>query len=128
MFNFRIKCDNGAVCTIRAIDSGTAIKLFCEAEGCSIEWFLEHCTIELKEEEPTVKVTQCDIILQHLKEFGSISSLEAMKEYGIMRLASRINDLKNQGYPIISNTKIMKNRFGETVHFAEYKLVKEKEI
>lgn len=128
MFNFRIKCDNGAVSIYRAKDTGSAIKLFCEAEGCSVEWFVAHCKIELREEEPTVKVTQCNIILQHLREFGSISSLEAMKEYGIMRLASRINDLKKQGYPIISNTKIMKNRFGETVHFAEYKLVEEKEI
>lgn len=128
MNNYKITCDNGAVSIYRAKDTESAIKLFCEAEGCSVWWFLEHCTIELKEEEPTMKVTQCNMILQHLKEHGSISSLEAMKEYGIMRLASRINDLKNQGYNISSYTKDMTNRFGKIVHFAEYKLVEEKEI
>lgn len=41
--------------------------------------------------------TQCEKILRHLKDYGSITSLEAMQEYGIMRLASRINDLRQGG-------------------------------
>lgn len=39
-------------------------------------------------------ITQCERILRHLKDYGSITSLEAVNEYGIMRLASRINDLR----------------------------------
>ena len=69
-----------------------------------------------------MKETQCDRILRHLVDFGSITSLEAMQEYGIMRLASRINDLKCQGYNIISETQTSKNRYGETTHFSVYKL------
>ena len=45
MYNFRIICDNGAKCTIRARSKGTAMMLFCKAEGCSVEWFSKHCTI-----------------------------------------------------------------------------------
>ena len=69
--------------------------------------------------------TQCDRILRHMKHFGSISSIEAISEYGILRLASRINDLKRQGHHIISETKSGKNRFGETTHFSVYRLAKE---
>lgn len=69
-----------------------------------------------------IKLTQCDIILRHLNTFGSITSLEAMQEYGIMRLASRINDLKRRGYPITGETATSKNRFGEKTSFKVYKL------
>jgi hypothetical protein len=58
-----------------------------------------------------------------MKDFGSISSLEAITEYGILRLASRINDLKRKGYPIISETKTGKNRYDESTHYKVYKLV-----
>lgn len=44
-------------------------------------------------------MTQCEQILRHMEQNGSISSLEAMQEYGIMRLASRITDLKKAGIP-----------------------------
>ena len=71
-----------------------------------------------------MKVTQCERILRHLKDYGSITSLEAVTEYGIMRLASRINDLKNRGYHIISETKTSKNRYGESVHYSVYRLAK----
>lgn len=68
-----------------------------------------------------MKETQCNKILEHLKTYGSISPLEAT-EYGCMRLASRISDLKARGYNIISERGTSKNRFGETVHFAVYRL------
>ena len=68
------------------------------------------------------KLTQCDMILRHLQDFGSISSLEAIGEYGILRLASRINDLRKRGYAITSTTKTVKNRYNETTHYSVYKL------
>lgn len=70
-----------------------------------------------------MKTTQCERILRHLRDFGSISSLEAITEYGILRLASRINDLKRKGYPIVSETKTGKNRYDESTHYKVYKLV-----
>lgn len=69
-----------------------------------------------------MKATQCERIIRHLKDYGTITSMEAMTEYGIMRLASRIKDLKNQGYSIISETKKSKNRYGEPVHYSVYRL------
>lgn len=39
-------------------------------------------------------MTQTEKVLRHMKRFGSITPLEAMEEYGIMRLGARIWDLK----------------------------------
>ena len=69
-----------------------------------------------------MKITQCDKVLRHLKDHGSITSIEAFNEYGILRLASRINDLRAQGIAIVSSTASGKNRYGETVHYSVYRL------
>lgn len=45
-----------------------------------------------------------------------------MQEYGIMRLASRINNLRAQGMVIVSEIEVGKNRYGETTHYAVYRL------
>lgn len=67
-------------------------------------------------------MTQCDRIIRHLEDFGSITSLEAIQEYGILRLASRISDLRRSGYRITSKTVSGKNRYGEKTHYSIYKL------
>lgn len=45
-----------------------------------------------------------------------------MREYGILRLASRIHDLKQMGYHITSTTVSKKNRYDEITHFKVYRL------
>lgn len=70
-------------------------------------------------------MNQCETILRHLRDYGSITSLEAMQEYGIMRLGARILDLKAQGVPIKSETVTGKNRYGERTCFARYSIIKE---
>ncbi len=72
-----------------------------------------------------MKITQCDRILRHLHDYGSITSLEAITEYGILRLASRINDLKRKGHNITSEMATGENRYGETTHFSVYRLIEE---
>lgn len=67
-------------------------------------------------------MTQNERILRHLDKYGSITSLEAMQEYGIMRLASRINDIKRSGVEIKTETVTGKNRFGEPTHYVRYSL------
>lgn len=67
-------------------------------------------------------MTQCELIQRHLEDYGSITSLEAMQEYGIMRLASRISDLKKLGVPIKKETVSGKNRYGEQTSYARYSL------
>lgn len=67
--------------------------------------------------------TQCDLILMHMKKYGSITHMEAASEYGIARLASRINDLRRQGVAIKSEIVTGKNRRSEPTHYAKYSLV-----
>ena len=66
--------------------------------------------------------TQCERILRHLRDFGSITAQEAIQEYGCMRLAARISDLRDSGVAIVSETVAGKNRYGETTHYAIYRL------
>lgn len=70
-------------------------------------------------------MTQNEKILRHLRKYGSITPLEALEEYGIMRLASRISDLKKEGAPITREIATSRNRFGESVRYAVYRLNKE---
>ncbi len=48
-----------------------------------------------------MEMTQCQRILRHLKDYGSITSVEAMREYGIMRLASRIRIYAAKVIPLL---------------------------
>ena len=69
------------------------------------------------------KPTQCERIIQYIRDFGSISTWEAMSDLGVARLASRIFDLKEQGY-VFEKTRVRtRNRYGEKVHYDEYRLV-----
>ena len=72
-----------------------------------------------------MKATQCDMVLEYMERFGSITQLEALQDLGCMRLASRISDLRQQGIAIGRRMKTSKNRYGEDVHFAEYFLIEE---
>ena len=65
---------------------------------------------------------QTDRILRHLRDHRHITSAEAFLEYGISRCASRIHDLRKQGYQIDSVPVKSTNRYGEPVHFARYEL------
>ena len=65
-------------------------------------------------------MTQVERILRHIRDYGSITSLEAMNEYGIMRLASRMSDIKKAGYKVRSETVTGKNRHEETTHYSRY--------
>lgn len=68
------------------------------------------------------KATQAQRVLAFMEEFGGITQFEAMKELGVMRLASRISDLKKQGYPIKGETIAVKNRFEEDCYIKRYRL------
>ena len=67
-------------------------------------------------------MTQVEQVIRHLRDYGSITSLEAMQDYGIMRLASRISDLRKAGMPIRVEMVSGKNRYGERITFARYTL------
>ena len=72
-----------------------------------------------------MKPTQCSKVLDYMKTFGSITQLQALQDISCMRLASRISDLRQQGYAIGRRMKTSKNRYGDDVYFAEYYLIEE---
>lgn len=67
-------------------------------------------------------MNQTERILRHLQTFGAITSLEAIQDYGILRLASRISELKKEGLPIQREMVSGHNRYGEVTSFARYSL------
>ena len=67
-------------------------------------------------------MTQCEMILKYLDDFGSITTYEAFVELGITRLASRINDLINDGYNFKKTWVYKKNRYGKSIKFLKYEL------
>lgn len=73
------------------------------------------------------KLTQCDRILHVTEDYGSIDPMIAIQEYGCMRLASRIADLKGMGHEIIAERTNGKNRYGEQTSYCTYRL-KNKEV
>lgn len=66
------------------------------------------------------EVTQKDRVLKYMYDTGSITSLDAIREFGITRLAAVIKDLRDLGYNINSKMEASKNRYNETVHYARY--------
>ena len=64
--------------------------------------------------------TQKDNILAHLKQYGMITPLDALKQYGCFRLGAIIHTLRHEGQMDIINL----NKTGE-VRYARYKLKKE---
>ena len=59
------------------------------------------------------KWTQCDEVVRYMTIHGAITQQEADR-LGIKRLASRINDLRNDGYAITTENVKVKSRFGDT--------------
>lgn len=72
------------------------------------------------------KPTQAQRVLDYIEEFGSITQLEALRDLGVMRLASRISDLRRMGVPIESTVETVKNRFDEKTYIKRYRLGGEK--
>ena len=65
-------------------------------------------------------ITQTEAVKRYIKEHGSITAFEAMSRLGIMRLASRISDLKAQGYKIKRELVKTKTRDGNATYIAKY--------
>lgn len=71
------------------------------------------------------KPSQNERILKYIHDFGSITQLEALNDLGVMRLASRISDLRSRGHAIISTAETVRNRYGEKCRIKRYKLQEE---
>lgn len=66
------------------------------------------------------KPTQNERILNYIEEFGSITQIDALRDLGVMRLASRVSSMKKDGVNIVSKTEAVKNRYGEVCYIKRY--------
>lgn len=57
-----------------------------------------------------------------MEENGAITPMEALKYTGCFRLASRIADLRHEGYEIDREMVTVSNQFGEKSSVASYSL------
>lgn len=67
-------------------------------------------------------MTQGEKIIIYIFEKGSISPMEAFADLGITKLATRIGELKKQGYKFKQEFETSTNRFGEPVRYMRYSL------
>lgn len=67
------------------------------------------------------KLTQYQLVYNHLRDIGKITPLDAYREYGIMRLAAIIHKMRQNGFAIVTGTRTRKNRYNNFVTFAVYK-------
>ncbi len=66
--------------------------------------------------------TQAERILDYMHEHQGITQFDALNKLGVMRLASRISELRRNGYDITSKMVKVQNRYGETCRVKRYSL------
>ena len=69
-----------------------------------------------------MKITQKERILKYIRDFGSITALEAIRDLGIQQFGARIDGLQKDGYSFKKVWEQSQNRYGETVTFKRYYL------
>lgn len=71
------------------------------------------------------RISQKKLIHEHIKRFGSIEPLTALREYGCYRLSCRISELRSEGVDIRTEYIIQRSKItGHSVRFAKYILNK----
>ena len=71
--------------------------------------------------EENSRVTQKRLILEHLKRFGSIEPMTALREYGCYRLSGRISELRSEGVSINTEYTVQRSKItGNYVKYAKY--------
>ena len=64
-------------------------------------------------------MTQKEMVLNYMKENGSITSMQAF-QIGITRLSARVWDLRNDGVKVSARTVKYKARDGKNKHYDQY--------
>ena len=65
-------------------------------------------------------MSQHEMILDYINNFGSISPMEAFTDLGITKLATRISEMRQDGHKFSQRMETRKNRFGKTCHYMRY--------
>lgn len=66
------------------------------------------------------RVSQHERIVAYIANFGSISPLEAFRDLGITKLATRISEMRKDGMQFDQKIETTKNRYGERVRYMRY--------
>lgn len=74
--------------------------------------------------ENNKRPTQCERIIKYIEDFGSITTLEAFTELGVVRLGARICELRKEGADIKDTQECVKNRYGEKCYIKRYYIEK----
>ena len=71
------------------------------------------------------KKSQREMILDYLENGYSINQMEAIELFGCTRLAARIKELRDAGYPIKSKRISSKSRYGVPINYCQYSIQRE---
>lgn len=67
-------------------------------------------------------MSQKEEIMAYMKDFGSITSMDAFMDIGCTRLAARISDIEDDGVSVLRTKETRLNRFGKAVSYTRYSL------
>ena len=65
-------------------------------------------------------VSQKSMVLDYMEEFGSITPIDAFRDFGITRLSAIVFNLKEEGHDIDKVIETGKNRLGNRTRYARY--------
>ena len=71
-------------------------------------------------------MTQHQRVIQYIKQFGSITPMQAFADLGITKLATRISEMRKSGMEFKIEMVQGKNRFEEPVRYARYSFPEKK--
>lgn len=66
--------------------------------------------------------TQRQKIVHYIEQYGSITSWEAYRDLSITQFATRVKELKEEGYIFKTEWESKKNKEGKLVRFKRYYL------
>lgn len=70
-------------------------------------------------------MTQKDMVLDYIRDFGSITPMDASRDLGITRLAAVVCRLRREGHDIHREREHALNRYGQNVRYARYSFGKD---
>lgn len=73
-------------------------------------------------EKVRTKQTQCQRIIQYIKDFGSITHRDEFIDLAILNFGARMSNLRKQGYKFNVTVEKNKNRYGEICTYNRYTL------
>lgn len=70
-------------------------------------------------------MSQNKMVLDYIREFGSITPIDAFRDLGITRLSAIVFRLREEGHDIDKSIETGENRFGNRTRYARYSFGKD---